>query len=187
LRLHARNRVAGIPQGASFLQKHDRITPIYVCQSSGHRLTIERPDAACRRISGFLFPDSCRIEEISMIPAPLAVVALVVTVATGPATELAAPTPMSAQQKSAAMQPLVRSATECIANSVARDPRSTSARANLGDLIVDSMPRCVAAVRAMIDAYDRYYGTGSGEAFFTGPYLDILPGAVSEWIAKPNN
>ena len=62
-----------------------------------------------------------------MFPAPLAVVALVVTVATGPATELTAPvTPMSAQQKSAAMQPLVRSATECIANSVARAPRSRS-------------------------------------------------------------
>jgi len=121
-----------------------------------------------------------------MFPAPLAVVALVVTVATGPATELTAPTPMSAQQKSAAMQPLVRSATECIANSVANDPRSTSARADLGDLIVDSMPGCVAAVRTMIDAYDRYYGTGTGEAFFTGPYLDILPRAVSEWIAKPN-
>ena len=123
-----------------------------------------------------------------MFPAPLAVVALVVTVATGPATELTAPvTPMSAQQKSAAMQPLVRSATECIANSVANDPRSAAARADLGDLIVDSMPGCVAAVRAMIDAYDRFYGTGSGEAFFTGPYLDILPRAVSEWMAKPNH
>jgi hypothetical protein len=122
-----------------------------------------------------------------MFPAPLAVVALVVAVATGPATELTAPTPMSAQQKSAAMQPLVRSATECIANSVASDPRSASARADLGDLIVDSMPGCVSAVRAMIDAYDRYYGTGSGEAFFTGPYLDILPRAVSEWIANPNH
>jgi hypothetical protein len=122
-----------------------------------------------------------------MIPGPLAVVALVVTVATGPGAELTAPaTPLSAQQKSAAMQPLVRSATECIANSVANDPRSASTRADLGDLIVDSMPGCVAAVRAMIDAYDRYYGTGSGEAFFTGPYLDILPRAVSEWIAKPN-
>lgn len=120
-----------------------------------------------------------------MFPAPLAVVALVVTVATGPATDLTV-TPMSAQQKSAAMQPLVRSATECIANSVANDPRSAAARADLGDLIVDSMPRCVTAVRAMIDAYDRYYGTGSGEAFFTGPYLDILPRAVSEWMAKPS-
>jgi hypothetical protein len=36
----------------------------------------------------------------------------------------------------------------------------------------------------MIDAYDRYYGTGLGDAFFMGPYLDILPRAVDEWIAK---
>jgi hypothetical protein len=36
----------------------------------------------------------------------------------------------------------------------------------------------------MIDAYDRFYGTGSGDAFFIGPYLDILPRAVDEWIAK---
>jgi hypothetical protein len=123
-----------------------------------------------------------------MLPAPLAVMALVVTVATGPGRELTAPiTPMSAQQKSAAMQPLVRSATECIANSVANDPRSASDRANLGDLIVDSMPGCFTPVRAMIDAYDRFYGSGSGEAFFTGPYLDVLPRAVSEWIAKPHH
>jgi hypothetical protein len=122
-----------------------------------------------------------------MLPAPLAVMALVVTVATGPGAELPAPiTPMSAQQKSAAMQPLVRSATECIANSVANDPRSGADRTNLGDLIVDSMPGCVTPVRAMIDAYDRFYGNGTGEAFFTGPYLDILPRAVSEWIAKPH-
>src|SRR5258708_5899223 len=121
-----------------------------------------------------------------MILAPLTAVALVVTVATGPATERAAPTmPMSAQQKSAAMLPLVRSATECIANSVAHDPRWGSEHPNLGDLIVDSMPSCLTAVRDMIDTYDRYYGTGAGEAFFTGPYLDILPRAVSERIAKP--
>jgi hypothetical protein len=32
----------------------------------------------------------------------------------------------------------------------------------------------------MIDAYDRYYGEGTGEAFFMGPYLDVLPRAVTE-------
>jgi hypothetical protein len=121
--------------------------------------------------------------EISMIPAPLAAVALVLAVTAGPETT-APPTPMSAQQKSAAMQPLVRIATECIANSVADDPRFATSGANLPDLIVDSMPSCVNAVRAMIDAYDRYYGTGSGDAFFMGPYLDILPRAVGEWIAR---
>jgi len=27
----------------------------------------------------------------------------------------------------------------------------------------------------MIAAYDRYFGEGSGEEFFMGPYLDLLP------------
>ena len=58
-----------------------------------------------------------------MILAPLAAAALVVTVATGPVTEPTALPPMSAQQKSAAMQALVRSATECIARTVIADPR----------------------------------------------------------------
>ena len=86
---------------------------------------------------------------------------------------------LSSQEKVAATQPLVRSATDCIVHAVAADPRF-KANAALGDLIVDSMPSCVAPVRAMIDAYDRYYGEGSGEAFFMGPYLDVLPKAVAE-------
>jgi hypothetical protein len=122
-----------------------------------------------------------------MIPAPLAVIALVFTIATGSAT-ITPPAPMSAQQKSAAMQPLVRSATECIANSVADDPRFlATARADLSDLIVDSIPPCVTRLQAMIDACDRYYGAGSGKAFFVGPYLDILPRAVGEWLAQPSH
>src|SRR5882762_6601508 len=122
---------------------------------------------------------------VSMIPAPLVAVAFVYTITTGP--EVTAPqASLSAQQKRAAMQPLVRSATKCIANRVAEDPRLTTG-ADLGDLIVDSMPSCVGPVRTMIDAYDRYYGTGSGDAFFMGPYLDILPRAVDEWIGKYPN
>jgi hypothetical protein len=121
-----------------------------------------------------------------MISIPLATVALVLAVATGPdTTTLLAP--MSAQQKNAAMRPLVKVATECIANSVADDPRLGSGRANLSDLIVDSMPSCANPVRNMIEAYDRYYGAGSGEVFFMCPYLDILPRAVSEWISKPSD
>src|SRR5260370_7057007 len=99
-----------------------------------------------------------------------------------PGLEVAAPQgSLSAQQKRAAMQPLLRSATKCIANRVAEDPRFTT-DANLGDLIVDSMPSCVGPVRTMIDAYDRYYGTGSGNAFFMGPYLDIPPRPLRERI-----
>jgi hypothetical protein len=117
-----------------------------------------------------------------MILAPLAAAALVVGAATDPNVE-SRPAPIpSLQQRSAAMQPLMRSATECIARTVSADPRLGQRDADLGDLIVASMPRCSAQVRAMIDAYDRYFGNGEGEAFFMGPYLDVLPMAVSNWI-----
>jgi hypothetical protein len=116
-----------------------------------------------------------------MILAPLAAAVLVVSVATGPTVDMPLTPTLSAQQKSAAMRPLVRSATECIARTVSADPRYGQRNADLGDLIVDSMPSCTAQVRAMIDAYDRYFGAGEGEAFFIGPYLDVLPTAVSNW------
>ena len=114
-----------------------------------------------------------------MILAPLLGTALVVAVATDPLNDLTAKATPSAQQRVAATEPLVRSATECIVRAVTADPRyAAKPTAPLGDLIVDSMPSCLTPVRAMIDAYDRYYGTGSGEAFFMGPYLDVLPKAV---------
>ena len=123
-----------------------------------------------------------------MILAPLAAAALVMSVAAGPVLgPEGAILQMTAPQKSAAMQPLVRSATQCIAHAVAADPRfakqGSQGSNDLGDLIVDSIPACVATVRTMIDAYDRYFGAGAGEAFFMGPYLDVLPRAVSEWVS----
>ena len=48
----------------------------------------------------------------------------------------------------------------------------------MGDLIVESIRACRTPVRAMIDGYDHYYGEGAGEAFFMGPYLDVLPTMV---------
>jgi hypothetical protein len=86
---------------------------------------------------------------------------------------------LSLAQKNAAVQALMRTATECIARTVAADPRFGQApQTELGDLIVASVPNCVGPVRAMIDAYDRHFGDGTGEAFFMGPYLDALPAAV---------
>jgi hypothetical protein len=119
-----------------------------------------------------------------MIPAPalapLLGASLIVTVATGPIDDPKGAAHLSAQEKSAATEPLVRTATECIVHAVVTDPRYGKASPQLGDLIVASMPACVAPVRAMIDAYDQYYGEGSGEAFFMGPYLDLLPKFVVE-------
>jgi hypothetical protein len=118
-----------------------------------------------------------------MLLAPLAGAVLAMSIATGPAVETQrSPAQMTAQQKNALMQPLVRSATECIARAVARDARfGKGALSNFGDLITDSMPACVQPVRAMIDGYDRYFGEGTGEAFFMGPYLDVLPAMVGKW------
>jgi hypothetical protein len=116
-----------------------------------------------------------------MILAPLAAAALVISVATGPNIDPLAQPSLTTQQKHVAVQSLVRSATDCIARSVTADPRFGRSDSEIGDLIVDSMPACTAQVRAMIDAYDRYFGDGEGEAFFMGPYLDVLPTAVSKW------
>jgi hypothetical protein len=120
-----------------------------------------------------------------MILAPLFGTALIVAVATDPHDfprgETTGDTKLSAQQKMAATEPLVRSATECIVRAVVADPRyDAKPSPDLGNLIVASMPACVTPVRAMIDAYDRFFGAGTGEAFFMGPYLDVLPKAVIE-------
>src|SRR5262245_5809466 len=117
-----------------------------------------------------------------MILAPLAAAALVVSVATGPTVDPSVLPSLTPRQKTVAMQSLVRSATECIAHTVTADPRFGRRDSDLGDLIVDSMPTCTTQVRAMIEAYDRYFGDGEGEAFFMGPYLDTLPSAVSKWV-----
>jgi hypothetical protein len=115
-----------------------------------------------------------------MIVAPLLGAALVVNVAAGPLTGSAAgEASLTIQEKTAATEPLVRSATDCIVRAVTSDPRfAAEPRAAVGDLIVESIHSCRTPVRAMIDGYDRYYGEGAGEAFFMGPYLDVLPTTV---------
>jgi hypothetical protein len=121
-----------------------------------------------------------------MMLAPLATVALIVTIATGPIESKEPTIKMSPQQKKAAVQQLVRSATDCIARAVVADPRfdRQTLDSALGELIVESMPSCIGPVRVMINAYDRYFGDGTGEAFFMGPYLDVLPTAVSKWFTE---
>ena len=114
-----------------------------------------------------------------MLLAPLFGTALILAVATDPLNDSAGGANLSALEKRAATEPLIRSATQCIVQAVVADPRYGGKRGGqLGDLIVDSVPVCLTPVRAMIDAYDRYYGQGSGVAFFMGPYLDVLPQAV---------
>ena len=115
-----------------------------------------------------------------MFVAPLLGAALFIAVATDPLHDAVGDARLSLQEKAAATEPLVRSATQCIVRAVTASPRYRGrVDAQIGDLIVDSMPTCLTPLRAMIDAYDRYYGDGAGEAFFMGPYLDVLPKAVA--------
>jgi hypothetical protein len=115
-----------------------------------------------------------------MITAPLLAVSLVVTAAAGPFD----PTPRQAAGPHATLQGMVHATTDCIVRTIAADPRfrQPSADAMIGELIVDSMPACAGTVREMIDAYDASFGSGTGEAFFMGPYLDVLPTAASRLL-----
>ena len=96
----------------------------------------------------------------------------------------AAQSPMSLQRKNALIQPVMRSATDCIVRAVSSDPKfqASMAPSEINELIVTSMESCVEEMRAMIEAYDRLFGEGSGEAFFMGPYLEVLPKAVSRQV-----
>jgi len=115
-----------------------------------------------------------------MIAASLFGAALFVALAADPLHDATGDANLSAQEKLAATEPLIRSATQCIVHAITASPNYHGRPgAQIGDLIVDSMPACLTPVRAMIDAYDRYYGDGAGEAFFMGPYLDVLPKAVA--------
>ena len=91
---------------------------------------------------------------------------------------------MSAHQKAAVLKPLVRSANDCVAHAVAANPRfhKNEDPTEVNELIVASMDTCIDAMRAMINAHDRLFGDGSGEAFFMGPYLDVLPTTVNKLV-----
>ena len=94
------------------------------------------------------------------------------------AAPLATPA-VSTRCKETLLLPLVGRATDCIVRRVFADPRYGRAQAaEINDLIIDSIPACATPVRAMIEAHDRLYGSGSGEAFLLGPYLDVLPSAI---------
>ncbi|HEX3859715.1 MAG TPA: hypothetical protein VHV58_08940 [Pseudolabrys sp.] len=118
-----------------------------------------------------------------MILETLVGLSLVVNVSLDISTPPANPaawTQLSVPQKDAALLPLVHRATDCIVRKVTADPRYSAQMrpGDINDLIVDSISACGRLVRTMIDAHDRMYGTGSGEAFLLGPYLDVLPAAV---------
>ena len=119
-----------------------------------------------------------------MLLAPLFGTALVLAVATSPMIDSpggtrSEGTGLTLQEKRAATEPLVRAATQCIVRAViaaSRICRAIRGRTGRSDRRFRSGMHT--PVRAMIDGYDHYYGQGTGEAFFMGPYLDVLPQAV---------
>ena len=88
------------------------------------------------------------------------------------------------RQRDAALLPAVHRATACIVRRVKADTRYHDALrpGDINDLIVDAIPACEQPVRILIDVHDRMFGNGSGEAFFMGPYLDVLPAAVARQV-----
>jgi len=121
-----------------------------------------------------------------MILAGLAGLSLVVMVSTDTRTGFASDDHMSAPEKRAVVQNYITRATECVARKVAADARLEHlANPNdLGELIAESVPPCVELMRSMIERYDHYFGVGTGEAFFSGPYLDTLPAAVGKLVRE---
>jgi hypothetical protein len=115
---------------------------------------------------------------LSMIVTKLAVAAFVMSVAMEPILEPRDRNvhQLSLHQRNVVVQPYQRRATECIVREVTGDERFRVG--NLGELIVELMPKCVDRMRSMIEAYDRNFGEGAGEAFFMGPYLDLLPKVI---------
>jgi hypothetical protein len=93
-----------------------------------------------------------------------------------------APVSLTTREKVAILHPLIDIANDCVAEAVASNPRL--GKREVTDLIVESFNQCVGPVRAMIDAHDRYYGPGSGEQFFMGPYLDALPAVVTGIVTR---
>jgi hypothetical protein len=122
---------------------------------------------------------------------PLVGLSLIVNVAVDPvlpeAAALAPGSAMTPQEQRATMQPLIRSANECIAKAVSAHPQFNASvePGEVNNLIVDSIPNCIEPVRALIDQHDQLYGNGTGERFFMGPYLDALPLAVQALMRGP--
>ena len=125
-------------------------------RSSGPGRAIVRCPLPAGTISGS--SSAARQGRVGVVIAKLAAAALAVNAAVGPDID------PHMQQKEVAVQLLVSSATDCISKRVAADPRFR--KQDLGDLIVDLISSCIEPVSAMIEAYDHYFGEGTGEAFF---------------------
>jgi hypothetical protein len=87
---------------------------------------------------------------------------------------------LSPAESRALLTRLVNDAQACILQKVGDDPsfRDALHGGRVGDLIVAAFQPCWPAVDALITAHDRHFGSGSGESFVTGPFLDDIPRVI---------
>ncbi len=122
---------------------------------------------------------------LRVLPLALALLLAAASVAEGKLYfEEPKPERMSLRQKAKAMDGFVRSSIECVAKVVDADERYRTQPHKRGDLIVEAVGNCYLVVRTMVNRYDRYFGEGVGEVFLMGPFLDLLPHAVRQWISE---
>jgi hypothetical protein len=134
---------------------------------------------------GFAFILATRLGGVfAMLGQALLGVHLIIFISAGPMADDPTRVPSRPASEAASVQKLINSATECVAKAVAEKSGGAPDADHLSELIVSVMPDCVDRMRAMIDSLDRNFGEGSGEAFFSGSYLDLLPRAVTRQIAK---
>lgn len=90
---------------------------------------------------------------------------------------------MSAREKRVAVRPLLEATTDCIVRAV-EDSFDPTDPDTLSDRIVDSIPRCLLYVHALMEKVDALYGDGSGQEYFMGPYLQTLPTVLQSKFAQ---
>jgi hypothetical protein len=101
--------------------------------------------------------------------------------ATGSVPDSPGAVKLSNAEKAAVVQRVVNHATDCVVRQIEASDKTLE---SLGEQIVAAMPPCAATMRAMIDSFDANYGEGTGEAFFTGSFLDVLPQVVSKRLLQ---
>ena len=88
--------------------------------------------------------------------------------------------PNDAQRRRAHL-PYVRTATSCLARSIEASNMAFASAANGQwlEAVTAVFPVCKPQLVAMVTAHDQLYGVGTGVAFYSGPYKDDLPRALS--------
>lgn len=115
----------------------------------------------------------------------VAVVMAVSTFAGAANAGVSQPTQSSSRiEKTTIVQRSVNRATECVIHAIENDPNSKAGELPIGELIVTVMPSCTDRMHAMIESFDDTYGAGSGEKFFSGAFLDLLPLVVNKRIGR---